>query len=189
MGVLIKYLIYLSYLFFFSELGLMLVKRSGVKSSKVQKDKGSLVMLWITITISFMLGFIFANYHHWGYSKYLAYGIGLFIILIGFIIRWASILQLKKAFTVDVAIGTEHKLKTDGMFKIIRHPSYLGLLLIMVGFSICMNSLISSIIVIVLMFLVILYRIVVEERVLTEEFGDTYKTYKSQTKRLIPWIY
>jgi len=183
------YLIYLSWAFFLSELILMLVKRSGVKSSKVQKDKGSLVLLWITITISFTLGFIFANYHHWGFSQHIAYVIGLFIILIGFIIRWASILQLKKAFTVDVAIGTEHKLKTDGMYKVIRHPSYLGLLLIMVGFSICMNSLISAIIVIVLMFLVILYRIVVEEKVLIEGFGDTYKTYQSRTKRLIPWIY
>lgn len=189
MGVLIKYLIYLSYLFFFSELGLMLVKRSGTKSSKVQKDKGSLVLLWITIAISFTLGFIFANYHHWGYSEYLVYGIGLFIILIGLIIRWISIFQLKKAFTVDVAIGAEHKLKTDGMYKVIRHPSYLGLLLIMVGFSICMNSLISAIIVTVLMFLVILYRIVVEERVLIEGFGDAYKTYQLRTKRLIPWIY
>lgn len=167
----------------------MIVKRSGVKSSKVQKDKGSLVLLWVTITISFMLGFIFANYHHWGFSQHLAYGIGLFIILIGFIIRWASILQLKKAFTVDVAIITEHKLKTDGLYKIIRHPSYLGLLLIMVGFAICMNSVISAIIIIVLMFLVILYRIVVEERVLVEEFGDTYKTYQSNTKRLIPWVF
>ena len=167
----------------------MLVKRSSVKSSKIQKDKGSLVLLWVTITISFTLGFMFANYHHWGYREYLVYGVGLFIVLVGFIVRWASIIQLKKAFTVDVAIGTEQKLKTDGIYKIVRHPSYLGLLLIMGGFSICMNSLISIVVIIILMSLVILYRIVVEERVLSGAFGDAYKSYQASTKRLIPWIY
>jgi len=100
-----------------------------------------------------------------------------------------SIFQLKKAFTVDVAIGTEQKLKTDGMYKIIRHPSYLGLLLIMIGFSISMNSLISVLLVTIPMFLAINFRIIVEEKLLTEGFGDVYNNYKTKTKRLIPWVY
>lgn len=184
-----KYLIFLSWIFFISEFLLMLVKRSGATSSKVQKDKGSLILLWITITICFTLGFIFAYWRVWGFNEYLIYGSGLFIVLLGFIIRWASILQLKNAFTVDVAIGTEQKLKIDGMYKVIRHPSYLGLLLIMIGFSISMNSLMSVVLIIMPMFLAINYRIIVEEKVLTEEFGDAYKNYKSTTNRLIPYVY
>ena len=167
----------------------MLIKRSGKGSSKVQKDKGSLVLLWVSIPLCFALGFTFANYHHWGFSEYLVYGIGLFIVLFGFIVRWASILQLKKAFTVDVAIGDKQKLKTDGMYKVIRHPSYLGLFLIMIGFSISMNSLISIALVILPMFLAIHYRIVVEEKVLSDGFGEAYKNYITKTKRLIPWLY
>lgn len=167
----------------------MLVKRSGASSSKIQKDKGSLILLWITITICFTLGFIFAYWRVWGFNEYLIYGCGLLIILLGSVVRWASILQLKKAFTVDVAVGTEQKLKTDGMYLIIRHPSYLGLLFIMIGFSISMNSLISIALVTIPMFLAINYRIIVEEKVLTEGFGDAYKNYKTKTKRLIPWVY
>jgi len=167
----------------------MLVKRSGTTSSKIQKDKGSLILLWITITICFTLGFIFAYWRVWGLNEYLIYGCGLFIILLGFVVRWASILQLKKAFTVDVAVGAEQKLKTDGMYKIIRHPSYLGLWLIMIGFSISMNSLISIALVIIPMFLAINYRVIVEEKVLAEGFGDAYKNYQSTTKRLIPYVY
>ena len=125
-----KYLIYLSWVFFLSEFLLMLVKRSGAKSSKVQKDKSSLILLWVTITLCFTFGFILANYKVWKLSNFIIEGLGVIIILIGLSIRWLSILQLKKAFTVDVAIGKEQKLKTDGMYKAIRHPSYLGLLMI-----------------------------------------------------------
>jgi len=184
-----KYIIILSYLFFISEFILMLIKRSKKKTSKQRGDKGSLILLWVVITLCFTFGFIFANYSKWGFNNYILSGIGYLIILSGMIIRWMSIFQLKKAFTVDVAIGTEQKLKTDGMYKIIRHPSYLGLLLIMIGFSISMNSLISVLLVTIPMFLAINYRIIVEEKLLTEGFGDVYNNYKTKTKRLIPWVY
>lgn len=184
-----KYLLYLSWIFFLSEFLLMLVKRSGASSSKVQKDKGSLILLWITITICFTLGFIFANWRVWGFNEYVIYGFGIAIVLLGFIIRWASILQLNKAFTVDVAIGNEHKLKTDGIYSAIRHPSYFGLLMIMLGFSISMNSLVSVTVVLFPMFMVLHYRIVVEEKLLIDEFGKEYTAYHARTKRLIPWVY
>ena len=167
----------------------MLIKRSNISETKQRKDRGSLILLWITISLCFTFGFMFANHRVLNLSNYIFAGFGVLIILIGLSIRWLSILQLKKAFTVDVAIGTEQKLKTDGMYTIIRHPSYLGLMLIMVGFSISMNSLVSIALVTIPMFLAIHYRIIVEERVLTEEFGDAYKSYIMKTKRLIPWIY
>jgi len=183
-----KYLIFLSYIFFISEFILMLVKRSKKSTSKQQKDKGSLVLLWVTISLCFTFGFIFADYNRWDISHLIMAVIGLLIIIVGFIIRWTAILQLKKAFTVDVAIGTEHKLNTDGIYKTIRHPSYLGLLIIMTGFAISMNSIISILVITIPMLIVLLYRISVEESLLTEEFGNDYIAYKAKSKRLIPWV-
>jgi protein-S-isoprenylcysteine O-methyltransferase Ste14 len=98
-------------------------------------------------------------------------------------------MQLKKRFTVDVAINREHDLKTDGMYKIIRHPAYLGLFLIFTGLAISLNSIISLLVIIIPVFLVIQYRIYVEEAVLIEEFGDVYRQYSARTKRIIPWIF
>jgi protein-S-isoprenylcysteine O-methyltransferase Ste14 len=166
----------------------MLVKRSKKSTSKQQKDKGSLVLLWVTISICFTFGFIFADYSRWNLYHLIMAIIGLLIIIAGFIIRWVAILQLKKAFTVDVAIGTEHKLKTDGLYKTIRHPSYLGMLMIMIGFAIYMNSIMSILVIVIPMFIVLLYRISVEESVLTEEFGNDYIAYKAKSKRLISWV-
>lgn len=184
-----KYIIFLSYLFFISEFLLMVVKRSKKNTSKQQRDRGSLILLWVTITLCLTFGFIFASYHIWGFSNFIVSGIGFLVILLGFIIRWLAILQLKKAFTVDVAIGQEHELKTNGMYKYIRHPSYLGLLLIMTGFSICMNSLMSVLVVVIPMLLVVMYRISVEERILIEEFRESYISYKKSTWKLVPWLY
>jgi protein-S-isoprenylcysteine O-methyltransferase Ste14 len=187
--MIMKYIIILSYVFFLSEFVLMLLKRSKKSATKQRNDKGSLILLWVMITLCFTFGFIFANYHHWDFCNFIIVGFGLLIILIGFTIRWMAIIQLKKAFTVDVAIGTEQKLKTNGMYKYIRHPSYLGLLLIMIGFSICMNTIRSVIIIAIPMLLVLLYRISVEEEALIDAFGESYTSYKNRTKKIIPWVY
>ena len=184
-----KYIIFLSWFLFVSEFILFLVKRSRVKTSIKRKDKGSLALLWITITICFTFGFMFANYRVWKLSNIIVAGFGMLLILIGLSIRWISILQLKKAFTVDVAIGADQKLKTDGMYKNIRHPSYLGLLMIMTGFAVCMNSIISILVIVIPMFMVLWYRISVEEKLLIEAFDDQYIEFIKNTKKLIPWFF
>lgn len=183
-----KYLILLSVLFFVSEFLLMLVKRSKKIERKRQNDKGSLVLLWVVITLCFTFGFTFANYRIWTLVNYTIYITGVVIILSGAIVRWISIIQLSSVFTVNVAIANNHKLKTDGVYKHVRHPSYLGLLLIMFGFSVSMNSYISILIITIPMLLAILYRIKVEEEILLAEFGDEYSNYKRNTKKLIPGL-
>ena len=167
----------------------MILKRSKKSTSKQSSDRGSLVLLWVFITLCFTFGFILANYKVWNNFNFILEGIGLLFIVIGLIIRWTSIFQLNKAFTVDVAIGHEQKLKTDGVYKSVRHPSYLGLFLIMIGFSIGMNSYLSMLVIIIPMFLVIQYRIFVEEKALVDAFGVDYISYRQKTKKLIPWIY
>jgi protein-S-isoprenylcysteine O-methyltransferase Ste14 len=98
-------------------------------------------------------------------------------------------LQLGKSFTVDVAITDSANLKTNGIYERIRHPSYLGILLVVLGFSCTMNSLFSFLVLFVPVFVAVSYRIGIEEKVLIAEFGDSYSGYKSRTKKIIPGIY
>ncbi len=184
-----KYLITLSFLFFVSEILLVAFKRSKKIESKKQKDSWSLRLLWIAISLCFTFGFIFAKYEKWDLTNYIVALLGLLIMLIGIVIRWTSIIQLSSAFTVDVAIVKDHKLKTDGVYRYVRHPSYLGLLLIMVGFAVCMNSILSFFIVVIPILMTLLYRIYVEERILMSEFEDFYIDYKCKTKKLIPFVF
>jgi protein-S-isoprenylcysteine O-methyltransferase Ste14 len=182
-------LMYLSFMFLFSEIVLTLTKRSKQKSVKKKEDRGSMVILWVIIAIGITAGFYLGNHRVWIFSNYVIASIGLLLFFFGLAIRWTTIIQLKKAFTVDVVINKEHELKTDGLYKIVRHPSYFGLILIVSGLSIGMNSLLSFLIITVPVFFAIVYRIYVEEAVLLEEFGVKYKDYCKTTKKLIPYFF
>jgi protein-S-isoprenylcysteine O-methyltransferase Ste14 len=184
-----QFIVYLTFVFAFSEFGLLLVKRSKLKTVKTRADKGSMILLWIMITFGFICGFFLAKYDHWKLYNYLIACTGLLIVLAGIIIRCVAIIQLGNSFTVDVAINQSSVLKTNGIYKEVRHPSYSGLLLIVLGFSSTMNSISSFLVLVIPVFLAILYRISVEEKVLSDEFGEKYSEYSIGTKRLIPGLY
>jgi protein-S-isoprenylcysteine O-methyltransferase Ste14 len=177
-------LIYLSLGYAFSELILMFVKRSKLGKAKTREDKGSLILIWAMITLGFTGGFFLSKpvNHFWA-------GFGFPFIIVGLIVRWIAILQLGKAFTVDVAITESANLKTDGIYERIRHPSYSGMLAIVTGFGATMSSLYSFLVLVTPVLIAVIYRIYVEEKVLIKEFGNNYLDYKSKTKRLIPGIY
>ena len=185
----IKIVIYFSILFFLSELVLAIIKHSKKKETKTKKDKKSLALFWFTIPTSLTIGFFTANYQEWNRLNCSIAFFGLSIFMIGVFIRWISIIQLNKEFTVDVVITEDHRLKKGGIYKNIRHPSYLGLLLICFGLSIAMNSLISLIVVMVQILLAIIYRIKVEEKILIKEFGETYENYILKTHKIIPKLF
>jgi len=185
----LKIVYYFSLLFFILEFILLIVKRSKNKGTKLKKDKMSLLLLWMAITLGITTGFFNANYKEWNHWNYSIAIIGLCILIVGMIIRWISIIQLNKEFTVDVAISANHNLKTNGMYKHLRHPSYLGLLLTCFGLSIAMNSVTSLIVITLPVLLAIIYRIKVEEKILINEFGDVYKDYMTKTYKIIPKLY
>lgn len=189
MPLLLVISICLSFLFLFSELILALTKHSAKKSTYKKSDKGSLLIMWIIIGLSLTAGFNLTKFHDWRFVNFLTASAGLILVLAGLTIRWIAILQLRKAFTVNVAVSVNQILKTDGLYRLVRHPSYFGLLLIMTGEALTMNTLISFIIVFVPICLAILYRIYIEEKLLVEFFGDTYRNYKLNTWRIIPFIY
>lgn len=184
-------IIYLSIIYFLSEFLLMLSKRSKNKkeSVKTKSDKRSLLLLWITMIFTITEAFYNANWQTWNQTNIILAYLGVLILLIGAVVRWVAIFQLNKEFTVDVSISENHKLKTDGLYKNLRHPSYLGLYLICIGLSIGMNSILSFLIISIPLFAALLYRIKIEENVLTNEFGNLYLNYKNETKKIFPGIF
>jgi protein-S-isoprenylcysteine O-methyltransferase Ste14 len=182
-------IVYLAYAYGISELILVFVKRSRTGTVKTRKDRGSFIFLWLMMILGLTGGFFLSKYDSGNPGNYFFAGFGLCFILAGLIIRWIAIIQLGKSFTVDVAITDVANLKTDGIYNRVRHPSYLGLLLVVTGFSITMNSILSVFVVVVPIFLAISYRINVEEKLLISEFGEKYIQFKATTKKIIPFIY
>ncbi len=172
-----------------SEIILARLKRSG--SSDPAQDKHSLRILWITIAVCVNIG-IFLGFWGKGFIREGSFTIsvtGLAFIIIGLIVRWISIISLRRFFTVDINIAHDHRLVTKGIYRIIRHPAYSGSLLSFLGLGMVFSSWISVAVIFIPILLAFLYRIRVEEKALIAHFGDEYVRYSISTKRLIPRIY
>ncbi|TRZ53759.1 isoprenylcysteine carboxylmethyltransferase family protein [bacterium] len=176
-------------IWFISEILLNRLFRSGT-GDKRNQDRGTLRIIWITIGVANSLGILAAIFIKIPISRIVIVPyIGLVLIIFGMIFRIISILSLGKLFTVDVTIRDNHKIKKNGVYRLIRHPSYLGSILSFIGFGISLNNWISLLIISILVTITMLNRIIVEERILTEQFGIEYLDYMKKTYRLVPWIY
>ncbi len=80
-------------------------------------------------------------------------------------------------------------LVTTGLYKFIRHPGYLGQLIIFMGISISISNWLSILLMMIPVMLGYLYRIKVEEKFMTDQLGEDYKNYQDRTKRIIPMLY
>ena len=114
--------------------------------------------------------------------------LGVFLYVAGGALRIWPIFVLGRRFSGLVAIQPGHELVTDGIYRIIRHPSYLGMFILMFGWALSFRSGIG-IILTALMIPPILSRIRSEENLLREQFGEQYDVYCRRTARLIPGIY
>jgi protein-S-isoprenylcysteine O-methyltransferase Ste14 len=98
-------------------------------------------------------------------------------------------LTLRQYFTYSVAKIENHKLIEKGLYKRIRHPGYLGQIIVFIGISASMSNWLSILFMMIPIAVGYGYRIKVEERFMTEQMGENYLKYKKRTKRLIPMIF
>lgn len=173
---------------FFSEVYLLLFKLSNQKRTTSETNFNSLKFVWLIIPLCIIASFFVANYGKWTVINYVIAGIDIFVPLMGIIVRRKAIKQLKERFTIHVTILEDHHLKTDGLYKYISHPSYLGTLLNHIGLYIAINSILSFLFIVPII-IVLPNRIKIEEKILENEFGQEYHLYKKKTKKIIIEIY
>ncbi len=114
--------------------------------------------------------------------------LGVLLYTAGGIVRLAPVFVLGRRFSGLVAIQHEHRLVTGGLYGVIRHPSYLGLFVLVLGWGLVFRSGVGVVIA-VLSLGVLLARIQAEERLLSETFGAEYDAYRARTWRLVPYVY
>jgi protein-S-isoprenylcysteine O-methyltransferase Ste14 len=154
-------------------------------------DRGSLRVLWITniaaITVGTWVGA--ANRSTWLPHRAALLDAAVAMIIVGLAIRWTAILVLGRAFSVNVAIRTGQQLRTDGLYRWVRHPSYSGFLFILAAVAVATRSWLGAVLVVIPCLVALSYRIRVEEAALSSAFGPEYIAYCERTKRLIPGLY
>jgi protein-S-isoprenylcysteine O-methyltransferase Ste14 len=112
--------------------------------------------------------------------------VGLFAV--GGALRLWPVFVLGPRFSGLVAIQPGHTLVTSGVYGVIRHPSYLGLLVNVLGWGLAFRAGVGVLLT-ALMIPPLLARIHAEERLLRSQFGDEYSAYGARTARLLPGLY
>lgn len=158
--------------------------------SNKSSDKFSILVILIMSSASVVVSVV-----EWAYFTNVdqpinAFSIlGLAMLLCGIAVRVWSIRTLGKHFTATATITDDHQLIKDGPYKVVRHPSYLGAFMAIIGTPLFLNDKWAVLFVFVAMSVAYYIRISVEEKMLAGYFGKSYEHYKLSTKRIIPYIW
>ena len=113
---------------------------------------------------------------------------GLILVVIGSSIRFSGLRSLGRQFSGFVTLQENHRLVQTGIYRLIRHPMYLGAILAWPGLVMVFRSWLT-IPIFLLATVFIFMRIRQEEKLLGKHFGEDFATYRRRTWRLLPYLY
>lgn len=114
--------------------------------------------------------------------------VGLVLFVVGQVVMSWGQLALDAQFSLEVTVQRNHRLVTHGLYRYLRHPRYLGILLFTLGIALTYRSWLAVALVAV-EGLVLLWRIRDEEALLQREFGAEWEAYARGSWRLLPFLY
>ena len=162
-----------------------------LRAGSQRQDRGSRVVLICLVVFGLLFGVLVA------YrvpvttiisARVFLFWLGILLMDTGIAFRLYAIIVLGPFFTTTVAVAAEQTVIEAGPYRLIRHPSYAGLLLILLGFGLSLTNWLSVLVIMGCALIGLSYRIQVEERVLQERLGQRYQEYMQRTKRLIPFV-
>jgi protein-S-isoprenylcysteine O-methyltransferase Ste14 len=163
-----------------------------VKASSRVDDPYSGIVLRLSLGTAVLSANWLARVETWAtiaWHPILTFSLGITLIVIGVAFRWYSIHELGKYFSVQLAVQPGQTIMKDGPYRWIRHPSYTGSLITMLGLGMAFTNWLCLVSVPLIVFVGFNYRANVEERMLITALGDSYREYMKGTKRFIPFIY
>ncbi len=181
--------------FWFTIFGWQVIEhRSGFKHKPAQRTKAGLrndIVTLLVPTLSMFLAFIlkFVLPDSQMYTTPVLFWLGLVITWCGILLRQVAIKTLGKFFVTTIITQPNQPVITSGVYRYIRHPSYLGGLITIIGVSLALNSLLGAVLMIGATSFVILQRITFEESYLLLQMGRPYREYTKHTKKLLPFVW
>jgi protein-S-isoprenylcysteine O-methyltransferase Ste14 len=163
----------------------------GNLSAGEKEDRGNRWVLAAFAVLGLLLGVVPAwtdRHDLWTIGGPAIRWIGIVLFAAGGALRLWPVAVLGNRFSGLVAIQPGHTLVTTGIYCIIRNPSYLGLLLGSLGWSLGFRS-VAGIVITALHLVPLVARMNAEERLLAANFGAEYEAYRARTWRLIPHLY
>lgn len=164
---------------------------NGNVSSGIQEDRGNRWVLPVFSLIA-LASAIVPPYTDriglWTIDGETTRWVGIALYILGSVLRLGPVFVLGFRFSGLVAIQPGHTLETEGIYSIVRNPSYVGMIVLMLGWGLAFRGW-SGIGIALLLLVPLIARIRAEERLLRSHFGAAYDVYVAHTWRLVPWLY
>ena len=159
------------------------------KSLKSPLEAGLLVLAWV----GFVVPLIWIASPVFSFAEYpLRTGplvAGMMCLVIGLWLFHRSHADLGTNWSITLEVREQHRLITHGIYRRIRHPMYLALVLYSVGQALVIPNWVAGPSNLIAFAILFALRVGAEERMMVEAFGDEYATYSAETKRLVPGIW
>jgi len=123
------------------------------------------------------------------HPEIVAWSIGFAVFLVGLVVRVWSFVSLGKYFSYRIRVSDDQTVVTAGAYRVIRHPSYFGGLMIYSGIGLMFTNWIAFGVATLLPLFVTVWCIHMEERALMATLGEHYRTYAEGHKRLVPMVW
>jgi protein-S-isoprenylcysteine O-methyltransferase Ste14 len=161
-------------------------------SDPTQKsDRGSywflIAMIWVGIFLDFGLVYNLPRAAILWHRTEVFYA-GIALMWIGIAFRYYSMRVLGRFFTFQVAVHEGQSVVEAGPYRYIRHPSYAGALITLIGLGLALGNWAGLAAVVGCTMIGYAYRIRVEESALVAAIGEPYREYMGRTRRLIPFV-
>ncbi len=112
-------------------------------------------------------------------------GIGVF----GFLFRVWSMRVLGRFYTRTLVTTADQRVVRKGPYRVVRHPGYLGSILVWMGAAASSGNLVSVAAVTLILAVAYTHRIRTEERMLLDALGGPYAEYRRRSWRLVPFVF
>jgi protein-S-isoprenylcysteine O-methyltransferase Ste14 len=153
-------------------------------------DRGSLLILRIWATVAFVLAALALRISSASVPDgTVSFGLGLAMMWCGICLRFWSFRTLGRYFTFTVMTSADQPVVTSGPYRFVRHPSYLGIALVLTGIGATYGNWLSLAALALVPLIGLIHRIHVEEAALSATLGSAYTSYASGRKRLIPLVW
>ena len=165
-------------------------KTNVSESRRGRLEVGLLALMWIATLILPLISIATSLLSFADYALHQAeFFLGIVCLVVGLRLFYRSHADLSVNWSISLELRENHRLIKTGVYRRIRHPMYAAILLQAIAQVLLLSNWFAGPACLIAFLIMLPLRIRPEESMMLEKFGDDYRAYTEQTKRLIPAVW